>query len=520
MAISRRLFLNWLAAAGGSSLVYNASLAMGLIVKDDGFKAPNIAPVSSNASGNSVVVLGAGIGGLATAYELKKAGYKVLILEASHRAGGRNLTVRHGDIVDELGNKQVCNFDDDPELYMNCGPARLPGHHRRILHYCKELKVPLRVFANSNRMAYVHDSKNFGGRPQRVGELLADGRGFVAELAQKGLKQGVLDQTMTAEDIDKFKNFLSLYGDLSKEGQYKGSERAGSTLDRMLFHAHPNPPHELKELLNSPLFYRLQFITEAYDWAEPLLTPVGGMDKVVEGFKSHLNSDIELGAQVKSVQQKDNGVEVRYVQNGEVKTHFADYCFNNIPAHFMGGIYNNLSSDYQAALNALKRGKLFKIGLQMKSRFWENEGIYGGISYTDLPVAQIWYPSDGINSQKGIMLGAYVWGDENNEYFERLSPQQRLEVAASNGEQIHEGYSSYIETGVSIPWSRMNHMMGCGSRMSEEDHDKYFALLQKPEGRHFMIGDQISFHPGWQEGALASVEVALSEFNKMVSTGA
>jgi monoamine oxidase len=59
--------------------------------------------------------------------------------------------------------------------------------------------------------------------------------------------------------------------------------------------------------------------------------------------------------------------------------------------------------------------------------------------------------------------------------------------------------------------------MGCGMRMSPDDFDKYYPLLQKPEGRHFMIGDQISHHSGWQEGALASSEQALQQLNKVLS---
>ena len=82
---------------------------------------------------------------------------------------------------------------------------------------------------------------------------------------------------------------------------------------------------------------------------------------------------------------------------------------------------------------------------------------------------------------------------------------------------MHPGYSQYIENGISIPWARMNHQMGCGMRMSEQDFEKYFHLLQKPEGRHFMIGDQISHHSGWQEGALASSEQALQQLNQILS---
>ena len=139
-------------AAGGTTAVYNTSLALGLM-QDTGPVArldlKNVAEVQKK-----VAVLGAGLAGLTVAYELERAGYDVTVIEASHRLGGRNMTVRHGDIIDEMGNKQVCDFDDDPTLYFNCGPARIPGHHRRVLNYCKALKVPLQVKANFSRTAY------------------------------------------------------------------------------------------------------------------------------------------------------------------------------------------------------------------------------------------------------------------------------------------------------------------------------------------------------------------------------
>ena len=515
MQFSRRHFLNLLAAAGGSSLVYNASLAMDFMASEA--VLPTLKIPTALAGKKNVVILGAGIAGLATAYELERAGYSCTVLEASHRAGGRNLTARHGDLIDELGHPSICQFDDDPELYMNCGPARIPGHHRRILHYCKTLKVPLKIHANSNRLAYIHDHEKFQGKPIRIGEHMADGRGFIAELAYKSLSAGHLDKPLTEEDIEKFKEFITAFGDLKKSGNYEGSERGGSSVDRMLHHAVPKIPKSTSEFVNSRMPMFLQFMSEAYDWGEPLLTPIGGMDKIVDGFVREINSPILLHAQVKSIQQKDTHVDVAYLKDDKVTTLKADYCFNNIPAHFMGGIMNNLPKQYQSALKTLKRGKLFKIGLQMKKRFWEDEGIYGGISYTSLPSAQLWYPSNAIFSEKGIMLGAYVWGDKENEYFERMTPAERIKVAAENGSHIHKNYASYIEAGVTVPWSRMNHMMGCGTQMSEDDRKQYFSLLQKPQGRHFMIGDQISYHPGWQEGALASVEVALSEFAKLVA---
>lgn len=69
--------------------------------------------------------MGGGIAGLATAYELGKAGYDCTVLEARDRTGGRNFTVRGRDsTVDLYGNEQTVRFSDGQ--YMNAGPARLP----------------------------------------------------------------------------------------------------------------------------------------------------------------------------------------------------------------------------------------------------------------------------------------------------------------------------------------------------------------------------------------------------------
>jgi monoamine oxidase len=67
----------------------------------------------------------------------------------------------------------------------------------------------------------------------------------------------------------------------------------------------------------------------------------------------------------------------------------------------------------------------------------------------------------------------------------------------------------------------MNHMMGCGAQWSEESRERYYKLLQQPAGgRHYMIGDQISYHASWMEGALASAEYALLDLDKRVRAAA
>ncbi|MGY8795297.1 MAG: flavin monoamine oxidase family protein, partial [Woeseiales bacterium] len=464
----------------------------------------------------TIAILGAGLSGLTIAYELERAGYDVTIIEASHRIGGRVLTVRHGDTVDEMGQSQVCNFDDDPNLYFNAGPARIPGHHRRVLHYCKTLDVPLIVKANMSRPAYTYEENQFGNKPQRVSQYLSDARGFLSELLHKAVDKNIFDRPMSAEDLERMRLFAKSYGDLDDGGKYNGSLRAGYKKDGFVRPEVLHDPMSFDDLLNSRFWERGLAASENPDWGEPLMEIPGGMDGLIKAFVQNVKSPIKLNAQVQAVTLQNDGVDITFNRKGKREKLSVDYCFNSIPSHFMNAIHNNLPAEYMRGLNALKPGHGYKLGLQMKERFWEREGIYGGMTFTDQRIGQIWYPSTGIHSQKGVVLGAYQFFDPSG-FFERMTPTERIEYAANCGDKIHKEYSKYIESGVSVAWGRMNYMMGCGAQWPGDSRERFYKMLQQPaSGRHYMIGDQISYHPSWQEGAIGSAEVALLDLDERV----
>jgi len=517
-AWTRRDFLSRLGAVAGSSKLYGAMTALGLVAVPPAYAGPPRLPAGSG-KGKKVIIVGSGIGGLVSAYELGKAGYDCMILEATAHVGGRNKTARHGDKLVEYDSEQLCEFDDDPHLYMNCGPARLPYHHQGILTYCRELGVALEPFVNDNRAAWVHSKEAFGGKPVRAQRMITDARGGIAELLAKAISTDALDQPFSGEDKERMLGFMHQFGDLDDQLKYTGSPRAGFTNgEAMLEPGIPHEPYSLHQLLESDYWqFKMEF-AEMWDMAATMMQPVGGMDMIVRGFAAKLDGVIRTGVPVTGIFNEDDKVRVRFKDpDGGERELSADFCIDGAPAYVAAGIDNNFSDRYRAALKAVEPGHLFKIGFQTSRRFWEEDDhIYGGISWTEQDILQIWYPPHGFHQKKGVILGAYTFGPEVGKKFAALNPGARLALAMEQGEKLHPGYSKMIDNGISVCWSKVPYLFGCAPEWSDEARKTHYPVLRQPEGRHYLVGDQMSYHSGWQEGAVYSAHSVIDMIHRRV----
>lgn len=518
--VSRRQFLRMIGLTAGSAALYQAMSSLGFAAESPFTGTPALGEAPPGAS---VLVLGAGIAGLVAAYELRKAGYRVHVLEYNERPGGRCWTLRGGDHYTELGGaRQDCGFG--PGLYFNPGPWRIPHHHHGILGYCRQLRVPLENFVQVNYNAYLHSPRAFGGKPQRLRRVKADYHGHVAELLAKAARAGALDDPLTAEDREHLLASLQWWGAL--DGDYRYARNAG-TSDRRGFEVDPgggvsarpswSRPVGLHDLLDSGLWGALP-LGDLYDMQGTLMQPVGGMDRIAHAFGRALDGHVRYRARVTGIEQDEAGVSVRFRDAGDTGGHQvarADWCVCTLPLSVLGQLPLAVGKPMADAIAALPYAASVKIGLQFKRRFWEeDEHIYGGISYTDLPIQTIGYPSSGYHAGgKGVLLGGYLWGTEAMR-LTAMTPDQRVQAAREQGRQLHPQYDDEFDGGIAVAWHRSPSAMGCFAQWTEDLRARHYDDLCAFDGRIVLAGEHASYLPAWQEGAVTSALDAVTRLHQ------
>ena len=511
MSMTRRDFIQSLGAVAGVEAVYRTMQALGLSGAGEAHAAPLDLPPNSGR-GKRVVILGAGISGMTAAYELTKAGYRCTILEATGRAGGRNLTVRGGDVIEETGGRQRVDFDQGDHLYANLGPARIPYHHRALLGYCKEFGVELEVFTNDNRAALFHNRERFDGKPVPARRVMTDTRGYVAELLAKAVNAGALDSELTGEDKERILAMLVEYGGLDPDRLYKGSNRGGYRGEQIhagLKAGEANSPLDLSELLKADFWqYKLHF-SQFLDQNPTLFQPAGGMDAIARAFEQRVRPLIRYDSPVKEIRKTSQGVRV--VTGREAVD--ADFAICTVPAPVLKDIPNDFSPETRAVIESITFVPAVKVAFQSR-RFWEDDhAIYGGISWTDQDITQIWYPPYGYHRDKGILVGAYIWDEEPGLRFGAMTPAERLRAAAAEGERIHPGYTAEMESGVSLAWLNAPFQKGGWPRSRHKSPE----ALHRPDGAIHFAGDQVTGLPGWQEGAVLGAHLAVNAIYERVT---
>lgn len=492
--------------ACGSSSADPGAPGSGPLPRRDSSPSPRPGDWPANVgNGKRVLVLGGGIAGMTTTLEMQRLGYDCTLLEARPQAGGRCRTLRGGDLAEEFDSVQQCQFDMQPNLYFNPGPSRIPHHHEFLLGYCRELGVTMETFVNDNGAALIHRPGDFGGAPQLARRVHGDTRGHIAQLLATAIDRNALDAELTGADRDSVLRMLIEFGDLQNDFSFAGSSRAGfpgqasvGRRDRGTLLS----PLQLQTLAADVFWSARSTFTEALNQQPVMLQPVGGMDRIARAFEAEILGSAIFDAAVTRLEKTSGGVRVSFDRLGSSQALEAEHAVVCIPAPVLTGIPNDFSPAHRAEIAAFRYTSAVRVAFQ-SPRFWETQhNIYGGISWTDQPITQVWYPSHGFGDTEGIVVGAYIFDGADGDTFTSLPPSQRSDMARTQASGVHDTFAENASRAISVAWQKVPFQQG-GWGVSTPD------VLLSADERYVFAGEHLSILQGWQEGAILSAYRAI-----------
>ena len=171
----------------------------------------------------------------------------------------------------------------------------------------------------------------------------------------------------------------------------------------------------------------------------------------------------------------------------------------------------NFSPAVAAAIKEVSYTPAFKIAWETR-RFWEQDAnIYGGISWLaqgpleNSTLANLWYPSSGFLSAKGILVAGY--GTEAGSFAALPSVDAKLAASRAAVERVHPGCGQERTKPVYISWQKSPFSLGAWVRGDRYFEDSYKQFLQ-PDGCIYFAGDYCSHLTVWQEGAALAAQRA------------
>ncbi|MEW6211164.1 MAG: FAD-dependent oxidoreductase [Acidobacteriota bacterium] len=445
----------------------------------------------------NVVVLGGGLAGLSAAYELKRSGHTVTILEARKSAGGRVRTIR----------------DPFDGLYAEAGALGFAEDHDFTWEYVTAFRLPVRPI-----MKFGLDQV---GRVQGTWFRIRLGQAspIPVDLTREEREAGVLGLSnlymgkymrrignplrgdWPPDDLREM-DHLTLADMLRREGASDGAIEMIDCLHLGLLGFGFDSISALGGILSE----RMSLLAPSYEIE-------GGNDRLPQAFKKKLKKAFKKQCVVRRVEQSESGVTVVYSTGGETRQLTADRAVCALPFAVLGEVEFSpaLSEDKQRAIGEIKLTPVTRSYLQFRSKTWERSG-FDGNGMTDMKIQNTYAPTLAQPGERGI-LACYAAGQRALE-LSAMSEDERQDYTLRKMETLFGGLSG-AEKGVSQIWHDDEYARGGYTYFQPDQITELLPAAQRVEGRIHFAGEHTSLWHGWMQGALESGNRAASEINRI-----
>lgn len=496
MGVSRRRFLGQLGLGAG---------AVGMGLHLPGFLPPGPGPLEGEAHDpEEVLVLGAGLAGLAAARELDAAGHEVTVLEARTRPGGRVHTLREP-------------FAGD--LYAEAGAVAFGVNYTEANRYIDELGLERASWAVPDlRPLYHLKSRRFSVGPEESPDwpydLTPDEQGLrpremVARHIVDGLPSEISEPEAWSEAPLAELDGLSVADFMRKQGASEGAvELVGDT-------QWWGPGMESTSALSAAL-------ADFGLWAgQPPFVLAGGNDRLPAAMAEGLKRSIRYGVEVTGVREDGGTVEVRAERRDRAETYRADRVVCTLPATVLRDVRfePGLPAEKRAALRDLPYLGTTRTYVQVDRCFWYDEGVTGS-AWTDLTIKEVARQpsSDPGGPNQRAILESHVRGPSARRLAERPE-SDILEHTLRHMENVHPGLQKHQEGAVVQAWSEDPYALAAYCWPAPGDVTRHLEPLQRPHGRIHFAGEHTSVLRATMEGALRSGIRAAKEVDGAAKEG-
>lgn len=431
-----------------------------------------------------VIVIGAGLAGLNAALLLEARGARVRVLEASHRIGGRVLTLETGQGPVDVGASQIGGtytrvLETTRRFSLDCFvPSGLPPTDFALHVNGKTLP----------RQEWKDAAVNKTSGAERAVVPLALSAYYVSRDNPLDSMDAWLDREHAALDIP-FDRYLRSKGASEEALRLIGVTNHAPALGEMSALNELRKAYLLRREIEAGVF----FIR-------------GGAAQLTTAMASALSAPVLTGHRVIGIEGEDAQVTVRCADGQSIGARFA---IATTPYSVLREIVfvPELGGAQADAVGRLPYSEATYVVFEVMAPFWEDDGL-SPTMWTDTPLELIvaWPSAEGITRH----LLCFVNGAADRP-LRRLGQPQLLDFATAELNRLRPASIGKARATQAYSWSSDPYARGAYAYFGPGQITAWQADLAKPAGRVHFAGEHTALRHSGMEGAMESGERAARE---------